>query len=58
MQTHQIDTSKKWYIIYNTAVGLMLEKHLILHINYTGIFENRSVNIPISRWYEQWWYNS
>ena len=21
-------------------------------------FQNRSVNIPISRWYEQWWYNS
>jgi len=58
MQTHQIDPSKKWYIICNTAVGLMLEKHLILHINNTGIFENRGVNIPISRWYEQWWYNS
>ena len=39
-------------------IGLMLEKHLILHINNTGIFENRGVNIPISRWYEQWWYNS
>ena len=35
------------YGLIKRDIGLMLEKHSISLINSTGIFQNRSVNIPI-----------